>query len=71
MNLLKSNAYRSYADACGMCTHCKEYTDVLRPCCNAGVWYEGSDEYAEDIISDIAYELDVSEDSVQEVIDHD
>lgn len=26
----------------GMCVKCKEYTDVTEPCCNSGVWFEGS-----------------------------
>ena len=27
---------------CGICTRCGEWTEVLQPCCNSAVEYEGS-----------------------------
>ncbi len=33
------------SDRIGMCSECKEWTSIEDPCCNAGVWFEGSLEY--------------------------
>lgn len=66
MKLEQSQTYLNYVDASGMCTHCYEHTDVLHPCCNASVEYEGGTIHPDDLISDIAYDLGATE---QEVID--
>ena len=39
---------RKYADAYGMCHDCKEYTEVLNPCCGARVEFEGHSTSYED-----------------------
>lgn len=52
-----------------MCTRCYEYTSILEPCCNASVDFEGEQICAEDVISDIAYDLGISVDAVQELLD--
>jgi hypothetical protein len=35
-------------DVDGMCSYCKEYTNVLEPCCNASIYVEGGFINAED-----------------------
>lgn len=36
-------------DDCGQCTKCGEWCEVLEPCCGAGVAFEGSIVYADEL----------------------
>jgi hypothetical protein len=42
----------------GICDKCKEPTPVDYPCCNAGVWFEGSLEFKKGDDSMVAQSLD-------------
>lgn len=57
----RSETYRKYVDQTGLCHSCKEWTDVLEPCCGFPVEVEGSGED-----SDVLWEL--IEDEVRETL---
>ena len=69
INLTKSETYKQYADASGMCTQCYEHTSVLSPCCGQSVEFEGGSVHGDDIISDIAFDLECSEEEVLDLLD--
>ena len=64
MILELSKTYRMNATATGLCLKCYEPSDALNPCCGQGISFEGDNLYADDLISDIADELGLSEDEV-------
>ena len=37
-----------FSEEIGMCTICSEWTNVLQPCCNRGVYYQGAELMPED-----------------------
>lgn len=68
VKLTDSKTYRSMADAIGICSSCKEHTSVLSPCCGDLVYFEGGMESADDLVSDISYELGISENEILDAL---
>lgn len=56
--LRNSKTWLKYADACGMCTSCKEHSGVLEYCCTGMTYLEGGQESASDLWEQIEWELD-------------
>jgi uncharacterized membrane protein YvbJ len=50
-HLAKSYTYTKWKAKCGRCNECQEMTEVLYPCCNATVSFEGS-SFDSDILWD-------------------
>ena len=69
IDLNKSETYVSCYDDTGICLTCGEHAGVLEGCCGSGVDFEGGSVHRDDLISDIAHELDVTEDEVSNELD--
>jgi len=51
-----NNTREKWEGVCALCMSCKEWTDVLEPCCNSKLLYEGGIISPDDILADIEFE---------------